>query len=143
MTIYSPTNRMTGGSLPAQTWHDIMVAAHQGVEIKEIPGIGAGTKLPALRPLSAAAKAKQAPKPPDIKPGTAAGPDQARADILVRVEKLLDEAAKTAAKTSSGDPQSPSSRYRPAPLHSRIASRRQRQATQPLPRRRARINPCG
>lgn len=26
---YSPTNRMTGGSLPAQTWHDIMLAAHQ------------------------------------------------------------------------------------------------------------------
>ncbi len=40
---YSPTNRMTGGSLPAQTWHDIMVAAHQGIEIKEIPGVGAGT----------------------------------------------------------------------------------------------------
>ena len=35
---YSPTNRMTGGSLPAQTWHDIMVAAHQGVEIKELAG---------------------------------------------------------------------------------------------------------
>jgi membrane peptidoglycan carboxypeptidase len=35
---YSPTNRMTGGSLPAQTWHDIMVVAHQGVEVKEIPG---------------------------------------------------------------------------------------------------------
>jgi len=30
---YNPTNRMTGGSLPAQTWHDIMVAAHQGVEV--------------------------------------------------------------------------------------------------------------
>src|SRR5438105_4855124 len=43
---YSPTNRMTGGSLPAQTWHDIMTAAHQGVEIKEIAGIGAGQKLP-------------------------------------------------------------------------------------------------
>ncbi|MDB5628629.1 MAG: penicillin-binding protein family, partial [Tardiphaga sp.] len=43
---YSPTNRMTGGSLPAQTWHDIMVAAHQGIEVKEIPGVGAGTKLP-------------------------------------------------------------------------------------------------
>jgi len=41
---------MTGGSLPAQTWHDIMVVAHQGVEIKEIPGIGAGTncRLPLL-----------------------------------------------------------------------------------------------
>jgi penicillin-binding protein 1A len=43
---YSPTNRMTGGSLPAQTWHDIMVIAHQGVEVKEVPGIGMGTKLP-------------------------------------------------------------------------------------------------
>ncbi len=43
---YSPTNRMTGGSLPAQTWHDIMVAAHQGVEVREIPGIGMGQKLP-------------------------------------------------------------------------------------------------
>ncbi len=43
---YSPTNRMTGGSLPAQTWHDIMVVAHQGVEVKEVPGIGMGQKLP-------------------------------------------------------------------------------------------------
>ena len=35
---YSPTNRMTGGSLPAQTWHDIMVVAHQGVEVKGTRG---------------------------------------------------------------------------------------------------------
>ena len=33
---YSPTNRMTGGSLPAQTWHDIMVVAHQGIEVREL-----------------------------------------------------------------------------------------------------------
>jgi hypothetical protein len=59
----------------------------------------------------------------------------------VRVEKLLDEAAKTTAKeTSSAIQRSPPSRYRPTPLHSRIASRRQRRATQLLPRRRARIN---
>ena len=30
----SPMENMTGGSLPAQTWHDIMDYAHQGVEIK-------------------------------------------------------------------------------------------------------------
>ena len=36
---YSPLNRMTGGSLPAQTWHDIMAYAHQGVELKNIPGL--------------------------------------------------------------------------------------------------------
>ncbi len=103
---YSPTNRMTGGSLPAQTWHDIMVAAHQGVEIKEIPGIGAGTKLPPPA-ASAAVAANSAPKPPDIKPGPPPVLTKRGADILVRVEKLLDEAAKTAAKTSSGDPAKP------------------------------------
>jgi penicillin-binding protein 1A len=97
---YSPTNRMTGGSLPAQTWHDIMVAAHQGVEVKEIPGIGAGTKLPppAASPFAAA----NASKPPDIKPGPPPILTKRGADILVRVEKLLDDAAKTA-----GDPAKP------------------------------------
>ena len=30
---------MTGGSLPAQTWHDIMAYAHQGIELKPIPGL--------------------------------------------------------------------------------------------------------
>src|SRR6476620_3866640 len=93
---------MTGGSLPAQTWHDIMAAAHQGVEIKEIAGIGAGTKLPAPT-ASAAVAANSAPKPPDIKPGPPPILTKRGADILVRVEKMLDEAAKTAGSGSSGD----------------------------------------
>jgi penicillin-binding protein 1A len=92
---------MTGGSLPAQTWHDIMVAAHQGVEIKEIPGIGMGTKLPAPA-VSATVAANGAPKPPDIKPGPPPILTKRGADILVQVEKMLDEAAKTA-----GDPVKP------------------------------------
>jgi penicillin-binding protein 1A len=103
---YSPTNRMTGGSLPAQTWHDIMVAAHQGVEIKEIAGIGAGTKLPPPATIGAIA-AGSAPKPPDIKPGPPPILTRRGADILVRVEKMLDEAGKTAGKASSGDPVKP------------------------------------
>ena len=44
---YSSTNRMTGGSLPAMTWRAIMVAAHQGVEIKDIPGVTLGKLRPA------------------------------------------------------------------------------------------------
>src|SRR5438270_2328200 len=103
---YSPTNRMTGGSLPAQTWHDIMTAAHQGVEIKEIAGIGAGQKLP-QPPVPATVAALGAPKPPEIKPGPPPVLTKRGADILVRVEKLLDEAAKTAAKTSSDEPGKP------------------------------------
>src|SRR5256714_5072977 len=37
---YTVMHQMTGGSLPAQTWHEIMAYAHQGVELKPIPGIG-------------------------------------------------------------------------------------------------------
>jgi penicillin-binding protein 1A len=96
---YSPTNRMTGGSLPAQTWHDIMVAAHQGVEIKEIPGVGMGTKLPPS-PSAALLAANGGPKPPDIKPPPVL--TKRGADVLVRVEKLLDDAAKT-----TGEPAKP------------------------------------
>jgi penicillin-binding protein 1A len=36
---YSPTANMTGGSLPAMVWHEIMSYAHQGLEIKPIPGL--------------------------------------------------------------------------------------------------------
>jgi penicillin-binding protein 1A len=103
---YSATNRMTGGSLPAQTWHDIMVAAHQGIEIKEIAGIGAGTKLPPPV-VSAAVAANGAAKPPETKPGPPPVLTKRGADILVRVEKLLDEAGKTAGKTTSSDPVTP------------------------------------
>lgn len=103
---YSPTNRMTGGSLPAQTWHDIMVVAHQGVEVKEIAGIGMGTKLPPpTQPANVAANG--APKILETKPGPPPVLTKRGADILVRVEKLLDEAGKTAGKTSANDPAKP------------------------------------
>jgi penicillin-binding protein 1A len=102
---YSPTNRMTGGSLPAQTWHDIMLAAHQGVEIKDIVGYPATPRAPA--PVAPATVAFGAPKPPEIKPGPPPVLTKRGADILVQVEKLLDEAGSAAAKTSAGDPLKP------------------------------------
>lgn len=100
---YSPTNRMTGGSLPAQTWHDIMVAAHQGVEVREIPGVGMGQKLPPERVANAQANA--APKVLETKPGPPPVLTKRGADILVRVEKLLDDAAKTATKSTANESQ--------------------------------------
>ena len=33
----TPTDNMTGGSLPAMTWHIIMAYAHQGIELKPLP----------------------------------------------------------------------------------------------------------
>lgn len=36
---YTSTNNMTGGSLPAMTWHAIMESAHRGLPAKGIPGV--------------------------------------------------------------------------------------------------------
>ena len=36
---YKPTNKLTGGSLPAMTWQRFMEAAHQNIELKPIPYI--------------------------------------------------------------------------------------------------------
>jgi penicillin-binding protein 1A len=38
---FSSMNGMVGGSLPAATWHDIMTYAHQGIELKPLPGLPA------------------------------------------------------------------------------------------------------
>jgi penicillin-binding protein 1A len=80
-----------------------MVVAHQGVEVKEIPGVGMGQKLP---PTPATA-ATSAPKILETKPGPPPVLTKRGADILVRVEKLLDEAGKAAAKTSASEPPKP------------------------------------
>ncbi|RJF74317.1 transglycosylase domain-containing protein [Rhodopseudomonas palustris] len=101
---YSPTNRMTGGSLPAQTWHDIMLVAHQGVEVKELAGVGMGTKLPAS-PAQANARASD----DDNKPAPPPVLTRKGADILVRVEKMLDDAAKEMDKAEPGKPVSSNS----------------------------------
>jgi penicillin-binding protein 1A len=99
---YSPTNRLTGGALPAQTWHDIMVVAHQGIEIKELAGVGMGKKLPqpAVQQ-TVAANGTAGPKIIDVKPGPPPVLTRRGADVLVQVEKMLDDAARTADKTTS------------------------------------------
>jgi len=85
---YTVTNRMTGGSLPAMTWHSIMAYAHQGVEIKQLPGV----PVPHERQeQNVALKGKgdgQAPPPRPILL-TRRG-----VDILVNLEKTMDDANK-------------------------------------------------
>ena len=34
----SPTRRVTGGSIPAQIWHDIMAMAHKSLPLQQLPG---------------------------------------------------------------------------------------------------------
>jgi penicillin-binding protein 1A len=86
---YATMNKMTGGSVPALTWHQIMAYAHQGIEIKPIPGV---PEMPKARPQNAqaAANGDNGPeRPPTL---TRRG-----AERLVHIERLMEEAAQALA----------------------------------------------
>jgi penicillin-binding protein 1A len=86
---YSSTNRMTGGSLPAMTWQAVMNYGHQGIELKPLLGVP-GPPPPAATPRSNA-PAVAAGTAPALRPTvlTARG-----ADALVRIERLMEDAAR-------------------------------------------------
>jgi penicillin-binding protein 1A len=79
---FSQTKHMTGGTLPAMTWHDIMTYAHQGAELRPLPG------LPPPEHTTVAAE------------GAAKGADEPHPALLTRkatealthVEHVLDDA---------------------------------------------------
>jgi penicillin-binding protein 1A len=94
---YSPTKRMTGGTLPAATWHNIMAYAHQGVELRPLPGLPAPQHAPAV----ADASIRDGEQPHAVlltRKGT---------EALLHVERILDDAIRAPssqadAKTSVG-----------------------------------------
>jgi penicillin-binding protein 1A len=81
---YQPTKRMTGGTIPALIWHNVMAYAHQGVELRVLPGL----PPPQHAPTVADKDLQGASAPQQIlltRKGT---------EALVRVERLLDEASR-------------------------------------------------
>ena len=89
---YSTMHQMTGGSLPAMTWHEIMAYAHQGIELKPIPGLG--PQAPA-RPVAAEAKKDGTPEAAASRASSIL--TKRGADALVRVERLMDDATRALA----------------------------------------------
>jgi penicillin-binding protein 1A len=80
---YTSTKRMTGGTLPAMTWHNIMAYAHQGIELRPLPGLPPPTHAPQL-PADATFAGSNAPHQVLLtRKGT---------DALLRLERLLDDA---------------------------------------------------
>ena len=98
---YQSTKRMTGGTLPAQTWQQIMAFAHQGIELK--PLIGAAPTPPPPRPAAAVVANATLPSARPVLLTKNA------ATILVRVERMMDaaRAALPPMKLSSIDGGSP------------------------------------
>ncbi len=91
---YQSTNRMTGGSLPAMTWHAIMAYAHSGIEVKPLAGVPA----PQVKPEPRVAETK--PKNEEAPPQRPALLSRRGADILVRVERMMDDANRSLATTT-------------------------------------------
>ena len=83
---YTPTKRMTGGTIPALVWHDIMAYAHQGIELRSLPGLPAPEHAPTV---AAATPGGEAPQQILLtRKGT---------EALVHVEHLLDDASRALA----------------------------------------------
>src|SRR3954454_1911844 len=85
---YTVMHQMTGGSLPAQTWHEIMAYAHQGVELKPIPGIGGQVPRPGVAEARREAPADGGRPSILTRRGT---------EALLRVERLMDDATRALA----------------------------------------------
>ena len=92
---YTTTNRMTGGSLPAMTWHEIMAYAHQGIEIKPLPGLGGSTHPRA--PVVSDAAPEAIPRPVQL--------SRRAADVLVRLERRMENASRALVTVPPAGPQ--------------------------------------
>ncbi|RWM16518.1 MAG: penicillin-binding protein [Mesorhizobium sp.] len=62
----SPMKKVTGGALPAQAWHEFMVAAHEGVPVRPLPGTWKSTPSDTIVPdeIPSADASQPPPAPP-------------------------------------------------------------------------------
>jgi penicillin-binding protein 1A len=102
---FTPMARVTGGSFPAQTWHEYMMAAHDTDNIAQIPGLEvhpvqaaeqARLAAAAAQNASAAAEAAPAPAPESVKDMSTA-----TRQVLDKISALLKDARRLAPSDAS------------------------------------------
>ncbi len=115
-------NNMTGGTLPAKTWHDVMAYAHQGIQIKPIRGLASPTAVAA----TASAAAPKAPEPgaPQRPAALSRGAIEALGQIENKM-KLIDtrQAGAAAPETVATDSPPRADATRPHSVGGRIETR--------------------
>ncbi|HEX7532054.1 MAG TPA: PBP1A family penicillin-binding protein, partial [Methyloceanibacter sp.] len=93
---FTPMARVTGGSFPAQTWHNFMVAAHDTDNIPKLPGIAVHPVQVAEQARLAAAAAQNAAANPEAPPAAAVenvkDMSLATKQALLRLSTLLKDA---------------------------------------------------
>ncbi len=120
---YQVTNRMTGGSLPAMTWQQIMIHAHEGIELRPLPGVGPQAPGQAARPPLADARRPIAPNARQYVL-TRRG-----AEILVRLEHTMDEVTRALATRETPESRADAENLPPATPRGTVASASDRQPT--------------
>jgi len=93
---YSPTRRMTGGSLPAMTWQKAMAYAHQGIIPAPLVGL---TGTP---PSTGGTPVAQQPGEPQARRPTTLSVRSV--EQLLRIEKLLRDATPAGAPPLASQP---------------------------------------
>jgi len=86
---YTSSNRMTGGSLPAMTFKRLMDYAHQGIELRAIPGVENPLPTPRAAPLVADTSGDGNGLTPPQRPRTL---NRQTTDILRALSDLFDKA---------------------------------------------------
>ncbi|MEG6510109.1 PBP1A family penicillin-binding protein [Methyloligella sp. 2.7D] len=113
---FTPMGRVTGGSFPAETWHNFMVMAHDTDNIPQIPGVPLHPRQVAERQRLAMAPSAIDTKPiaapsddnlKDMPPGTRA--------ILERIGTLLEETPTLSPQSERTETWPPDEPQRPAP----------------------------
>jgi len=125
---YQVTNRMTGGSLPAMTWQQIMVHAHEGIELRPLPGLK--PQAPGAKPAVVASRGSTDPTSRQYVL-TRRG-----AEILVRLEQAMDDVnrALAARDTPEGRADVTNLPAAAATPQGAVASASDRQPAGPVPR---------
>jgi penicillin-binding protein 1A len=103
----TPTNNMTGGTLPAMTWNQVMTFAHQGIELKEMPGF---SPLTAPKPLVLATPQALSPTPSGLleisgrNTATALPLSKKSYDVIQSLGGMFERAKNTSAPRASNSP---------------------------------------
>ncbi|MGE0846712.1 MAG: transglycosylase domain-containing protein [Flavobacteriaceae bacterium] len=84
---FTSTARLTGGNLPAMTWQQYMAYAHNGIEIKPIPGVDGLETAPAEAPV--VAETDSSGRPLTLSTATS--------EVLENISRLMREAPRITA----------------------------------------------
>ena len=124
---YQVTNRMTGGSLPAMTWQQIMVHAHEGIELRPLPGLNQAKPSPA-RPAPVVARGPVDPN------GRQYVLTRRGAEILTRLERTMDDVNRALAARDTPEGRADVTNLPAASPQGTVASANDRQPASTVPR---------